>query len=325
VGDPGQLGSIQAGGWLAAITRCSSDPDLRQAIRQENPAERRALETLRSGDPDSYLAHKREAITVHDREAGALADAIKQWAAARDQYEAPGAVMIARDNYTRELANRAARAQLRQAGLLPTTDIVIGGRAYAPGDRVIGRRNHRGHDIDNGTLGTVIEFDPSSGAMVIQTDTGAPISLDRDYVADHLQHAYALTAHGAQGGTFEWVAVIGRPEEFTQEWAYTALSRARQHTAIHIVAEAPERERQREEYAPAAPERGADGAWDELSQAMRRREFEPLAITQAAQRLTTQAPAATLRPPPPSQGRLSGAERLRRRNDQGLRSPSLRT
>jgi hypothetical protein len=72
VGDPGQLGPVQAGGWLATITSSSNEPVLSQAIREENLAERQALEALRDGDPDSYLAHKQQEITIHDREVAAL-------------------------------------------------------------------------------------------------------------------------------------------------------------------------------------------------------------------------------------------------------------
>ena len=82
--------------------------------------------------------------------------------------------MIARDNYTRELANRAARARLKTAGALPHSSVFIGGREYAPGDRIIARRNDPRHDIDNGALGTIAAINPGSGAMIVQLDTGPP-------------------------------------------------------------------------------------------------------------------------------------------------------
>jgi conjugative relaxase-like TrwC/TraI family protein len=135
VGDPGQLGSVQAGGWLAAITRSNNQTALRQAMRQEDLAERNALQALREGDPDSYLAHKKQDVTVHDAELTGLAELVKQWDIARGEHATTGAVMIARDNYLRELANRAARAQLKATGALAPTGIFIGGREYAPGDR----------------------------------------------------------------------------------------------------------------------------------------------------------------------------------------------
>jgi hypothetical protein len=56
--------------------------------------------------------------------------------------------------------------------------VVIGRREYAPGDRVIARRNDRTRDIDNGTLGTVIEIDSRNRRMRLQTDRGQRRQLD---------------------------------------------------------------------------------------------------------------------------------------------------
>lgn len=58
VGDPGQLGSVEAGGWLATIAADQSQPTLTTAIRQQNSTERNALQALHDGDPDTYLHHK---------------------------------------------------------------------------------------------------------------------------------------------------------------------------------------------------------------------------------------------------------------------------
>src|SRR5581483_3660911 len=76
-------------------------------------------------------------------------------------------------------------------------------------------------------------------------------SLPGWYVAEHLEHAYAITGHGMQGATVEWAGVIGQPEDFSRNWSYTALSRAREPTEVRIVASEWERERERAEIAPA--------------------------------------------------------------------------
>jgi hypothetical protein len=49
----------------------------------------------------------------------------------------------------------------------------------------------------------------------VQTDAGDNRLLDAAYVARHLEHAYALTGHGALGATVERAGVIGRPSEFS--------------------------------------------------------------------------------------------------------------
>ena len=280
VGDPGQLGSVQAGGWLAAITRRQPGPALREVIRQRDAQERAALEALHEGEPERYLSHKGDAITVHAAEAAALSALVEQWHAVQRDHGRRSAVMIARDNHTRELLNHAARDQLRRDGALPPDGMLIAGREYAPGDRVIARRNDRRHDVDNGTLATVIEIDSRTHRMSLETDSGQRRELDLAYVAAYVEHAYALTAHGAQGATVAWAGVIGRPAEFTREWAYTALSRAREQTVLHIIAERSEREDGRDHYGPAVPDRTTAQALTALQRAMRHSETEPLALEQ---------------------------------------------
>ena len=48
-GDSGQLPSVAAGGWFAAIAETLGGPELRQVMRQRDPAEREALEALHDG------------------------------------------------------------------------------------------------------------------------------------------------------------------------------------------------------------------------------------------------------------------------------------
>ena len=118
------------------------------------------------------------------------------------------------------------------------------------GDRVIARRNDRDADVDNGTRGTVRGVDLDPLAVTIQTDDGELRELPADYVAEHLELAYALTGHASQGATVERAQVIGTPEAFTNEWAYTALSRARDPVTVHLIAEPTDRS-ERAEFAPA--------------------------------------------------------------------------
>ncbi len=280
IGDPGQLGSVEAGGWLTPICRRQPGPALHEVIRQRDPGERDALEALHDGEPEHYLAHKQHAITVHATQANALTALVARWYAAQKDHGLGRAVMIARDNHTRQLLNHAAREQLKRDRALSARGQLIGGREYSPGDRVIARRNDRHRDVDNGTLATVIDIDNRTHRISLQTDSGARCELDLAYVARHVEHAYALTAHGAQGGTVTWAGVIGRPEELTREWAYTALSRAREHTILHIIAQRSRREHERDQYSPTAADRSTAETLTALKRAMRRSETEPLALEQ---------------------------------------------
>jgi len=74
--------------------------------------------------------------------------------------------------------------------------------------------------------------------------------------------------------------VIGRPEEFTRERAYTALSRAREQTMLHVIGERSEHQRDRDSYAPAEMGRDTAATLQALQRAMRRSETERLALDQ---------------------------------------------
>lgn len=75
-------------------------------------------------------------------------------------------------------------------------------RELAVGDRVICRHNDRA--VDNGMRGTVRHL--NAERVVIDTDGGLVRELPASYVAEYLDHAYALTGHGMQGGTVRIMA-----------------------------------------------------------------------------------------------------------------------
>jgi conjugative relaxase-like TrwC/TraI family protein len=284
VGDSGQLPSVAAGGWFAAIADTIGGPELRQVMRQRDPAEREALEALHDGDPEPYVEFKHDqgTLAVHDREADALAAILADWSAARCEHGISQTVMIARDNATRATLNDRARQLLVRERTIAADGVTIADQEFRIGDRVIARRNDRHRDVDNGTLGRIAEIDRRTGAVTLLTDSGDQRLLDASYAAEHLEHAYALTGHGAHGSTVEWAGVIGRPSEFTREWSYTSLSRARGRTRMYVVAEATAAQREREQYAPPEPERSAAEALEILTRAMARPAAERLALEHAA-------------------------------------------
>ena len=53
IGDPGQLGSVEAGGWLAALTRRELGPALTQVMRQRNRQEQQVSRIGLHGDLDA--------------------------------------------------------------------------------------------------------------------------------------------------------------------------------------------------------------------------------------------------------------------------------
>jgi hypothetical protein len=279
IGDPGQLASVQAGGWLHAVGRDLGALRLTEVMRQRNPGERRALAALHDRVPNRYLdwAARTGRIDTFDDPAGAREAAVAEWARAAGEVGVDQAVMIARDNDTRRALNQAARELRRDHGLLGDKR-VYGHRELAVGDRVICRRNDALLDVDNGTRGTVRHLDEDR--VVIETDSRLIKELPAQYVAEHVEHAYALTGHGMQGATVEAAIVVASPRDLTAGWSYTALSRARDHTRLLIHDDKPVHDR-----ADVAPQESRHGAGrdDLLARACRRmleRDDEDLAIEQ---------------------------------------------
>jgi len=269
IGDPGQLASVQAGGWLRAVGCELGALRLTEVMRQRDPAERRALAALHDRTPDRYLdwAAKAERIDTFEDPIGALERAVAEWADAAGKVGVDQAVMIARDNDIRRALNTAARELRRDQGQLGEQR-VYGHWELAVGDRVICRRNDAILDVDNGTRGTVRHLDEHR--VVIETDSRLVRELPAQYVAEHVEHAYALTGHGMQGATVEAAIVVATPSDLTAGWSYTALSRARASTRLLIHDDQPSRER-----ADHAPERAQEPASrDELLACAGRRMLE---------------------------------------------------
>ena len=163
IGDPGQLSSVQAGGWLRAVGRELGSLRLTEVMRQRDPVERRALGALHEHVPRRYLdwAAHAERIETFGDPAGACEQAISEWQRASAAVGPAQAVMIARDNDTRAALNSAARELWRALGLLGD-EHTYGPVELAVGDRVICRHNDRLIDVDNGMRGTVRHLDAGS-------------------------------------------------------------------------------------------------------------------------------------------------------------------
>jgi conjugative relaxase-like TrwC/TraI family protein len=295
IGDPAQLASVLAGGWLRAVGDRVGALRLTEVMRQRDPAERRALSALHDRLPRPYLdwATSNRRIDTHPSQRDACDQAVREWATAVSEVGVEQAVLIARDNDTRDTLNHAARDHRRDRGALDEQQ-TYGPVELAVGDRVICRRNDRLLDVDNGTRGTVRHLDPD--LVVIETDSHLTRQLPAQYVAEHVEHAYALTGHGMQGATVERAIVVATPHDLTAGWSYTALTRARQQTRLLIHDDHPRSVHQRNEIAPTAPDRaaGRDDLLARVARRMTERDDQDLAIEQLPPAGHTDDPQLTL-------------------------------
>jgi ATP-dependent exoDNAse (exonuclease V) alpha subunit len=209
VGDQGQLSSVEAGGMFAALVRARDGlaPELTDVRRFHHAWEKQASVELRAGSADAidaYQAHERVAEGNRDQMLDALYLAWKN-----DTVSGQTSLMIAGDLGTVSELNARARADRIATGAVTESGLALAGGASAGvGDLVVTRQNDRRLSagrrwVRNGDRWVVTATD-QAGAMTVQrANGGGVVVLPAAYVAEHVELAYASSAHRAQGRTVD--------------------------------------------------------------------------------------------------------------------------
>lgn len=258
IGDPAQLGEIEAGGLFAAIAGRSELIVLDQVIRHSHELDREGALRIREGQGG-------EAISVYRSEGRvivALDPDQRREEMVRDWWQSFGAgedsLMVAKRNAEVEKLNALAREVVKAEGRLGEAEIEVGEARFAAGDQVITRINDHRAEIYNRERWRVAGVDPQAGTVALDgIDTARRVCVDSVFLgrvnerdgAPALQHAYAATTYQAQGATVERAFVMADPSMDRQEF-YVAASRSREETYFYAT---PEVQLAREEIAPTSP------------------------------------------------------------------------
>ncbi len=259
VGDPEQLGEIEAGGLFGALAQRSEPIYLDEVIRHNHALDRDAAKHIREGQGREALTLYRSAerVTVApDAEARREAIVADWW---RSFGEGQDALMVAKRNAEVERLNATARELMRSEGKLGSEEIEVGEARFAAGDQVITRVNDRANEIYNRERWRVAEVDAGKHSVVLEgIDQASRVEIGPEYLArtnpygdaPALQHAYAVTTYCAQGTTVDRAFVVADASMDKQE-LYVAASRSREETYLYVT---PEIQAEREEYAPKPPD-----------------------------------------------------------------------
>jgi conjugative relaxase-like TrwC/TraI family protein len=233
VGDHHQLPEIGAGGGFAhAAAHGSTVAELTVNRRQHHQWEHTALEQLRNGNVATAVTqyNQQDRVLVAADPNELITQAIALWANARADGLNP--IMLAGTNDIVDRLNQAAIEHLIATGHLDDIDpLDYGTTSFRQGERVLARRNAIVHtttgdttDLANGQAGIVTSA--ADDAVTIALDGGPHIRLDDTYLTrgGHVTHAYALTTHRAQGGTWDLAIAVGA-DSLYREAAYVQLSR----------------------------------------------------------------------------------------------------
>lgn len=248
VGDPHQLQSVDAGGAFALLVERRTDaPELVEIHRFTNDWEKQASLALSRGDVQvisAYARHKRIREGVTDEMVDA---AYVAWRA--DCAAGRASILVtesARD--VRALNERARAERLLLDGAVDQheVDLVDGCRASV-GDIVITRQNDRrirtmrGGWVKNGDRWKVTDI-RHDGAVVVKRmgpGCGGRAVLPAEYVGEHVDLGYAVTAHRAQGITVDTAHVVVTSST-TRENLYVSMTRGRDSNIVYVALDQPD-------------------------------------------------------------------------------------
>jgi conjugative relaxase-like TrwC/TraI family protein len=260
VGDPEQLGPIEAGGLFSAIAKRTEPVHLEEVIRHNHELDRDAAKLIREGAGREALSLYRseERVTVAGNAEERRVAMVEDWWQSYSRGE--DALMVAQRNVEVERLNATARELVKAEGRLGAEEVEVGGVSFAAGDQVITRVNDRAAAIYNRERWEVAQVDAERGRVVLEgIDQACRVEVGRHYLdrttlggeAPALQHAYAVTTYCAQGATVDRAYVMVDPSMDKQEM-YVAASRTREQTYLYATREI---QAERSEYAPTRPER----------------------------------------------------------------------
>ncbi|NDL57014.1 MobF family relaxase [Phytoactinopolyspora mesophila] len=249
VGDNAQLSSIDAGGAFGMLVRELGDrvlelTDIRRFI---HPWERDASKRLRVGDTgaiETYIDHDR--VRDGDREQ-IIDSAYRAWQA--DEAAGHRSLLIATDAATVRDLNERARTDQVAAGCVEPGGVTLhDGTSAGRGDRIVTRQNMRNlatgprSFVKNGDQWLVRQRDDDGSLIVARQSGGPSVTLPAGYVAEHVELAYATTAHRAQGRTVDTAHAIIDDTRSTREALYVSMTRGAHANSAYVITELTDEE-----------------------------------------------------------------------------------
>ena len=239
VGDWAQLSSVDAGGMFRTLVRDRGDgaPTLADVRRFTADWEKDASLGIRNGTTaalGTYAKHGRIADGTRDEMLGALYTA---WKADTDR--GLHSLMLASDTATVNELNARARAERVASGMVVEEGVDIAGAMTAgANDLVVTRENNRRLTagtgwVKNGDVWTVSATHPDGSMTVTRVNENGSAVLPSSYVAEHVELAYATTAHRAQGRTVDTAHAFASPAT-TREVLYVALTRGSESNHLYV-------------------------------------------------------------------------------------------
>lgn len=240
IGDVDQLPPVGAGDPYRRMLEEFSSARLTEIHRQQVEWMRDASNALVRGEVWEALAayeergHLHWTETAEDARSALVMQYFEDRSAAPDQ----SSLLVAYRNADVRALNEEIRELRRERGELQDGER-IHSKEFAPGDRVLFRRNERrcvhGENgqsvpVQNGTLGTVTEIERDR--VSVRLDSGVDVRFDPAEYSD-LDHGYAVSLYKSQGVTVDRAYVLADGHVDAHGFM-VAATRHRRHLEIHV-------------------------------------------------------------------------------------------
>ena len=210
VGDAKQLQPIEAGGPFSEMQRRLGAATLTNIQRQREGWAKEAVYDFAAGRADKGLQAYavRGLLTVSEDRQEAYRDLIAAWRV--EGVRAPEEQLIfAGTRLDAAALNRMAQEERLKAGVLGDESVSApeGGGSFHVGDRVLFTKRSRMFEVENGSLGNVVDVDTQYGRIGVRLDEGNRVSIPLEYFPS-VRLGYAMTTHKGQGATVERAFVL---------------------------------------------------------------------------------------------------------------------
>ena len=134
--------------------------------------------------------------------------------------------------------NTRARQAMATAGKLAGPELKVDGQTFQTGDRIVTLAPGAGGQTVTSERGSVVTVHPAARSLAARMDDGrTQVFGPDDLGGDRLALGYATTVHRSQGSTVDVAHLFA--DGGGRELGYVGMSRARQTSHVHVVADNP--------------------------------------------------------------------------------------
>ncbi|WP_433869233.1 AAA family ATPase [Saccharopolyspora sp. CA-218241] len=242
VGDDKQLAAVEAGGAVRWFAHRNGALRLKQVVRFADHAQAEASLKLHTADP-SGLDYYFQQGWVHEGSRETMRDAAhRAWRTDLDAGRPSLLIVPANDDVT-ALNLQARELRLHRGDVDDGRAVQLhDGTAASKGDLVVTRHNDRlktlfgGKDfVKNGDTWAVQNVRRGGGLRLRHQGSGGTIALPADYVAEHVELAYAATVNRSQGMSVKGGSAHSLvPQGLSREQLYTQVTRAEHDNQLYV-------------------------------------------------------------------------------------------